>query len=207
MLAPVLGAYKHEHPDVAVSLLVETSDVMLAQLDRGDVDLALGRLTEGHHVDDFDSRPLLDEAQVVVVRAGHPLLASRKLRTWPELAQWPWLLQPPGSPQRARFEAAAREARVQGRLDITETASTRAATTLLEHSDMAILMPASLAGHYGRLGVLRVLQDVPLVAVPPIQLITRRSRVMSPPAQAFVDRVLAQATLTPAGRSSVRRRS
>ena len=207
MLAPVLGAYKHEHPDVAVSLLVETSDVMLAQLDRGDVDLALGRLTEGHHVDDFDSRPLLDEAQVVVVRAGHPLLASRKLRTWPELAQWPWLLQPPGSPQRARFEAAAREAGVQGRLDITETASTRAATTLLEHSDMAILMPASLAGHYGRLGVLRVLQAVPLVAVPPIQLITRRSRVMSPPAQAFVDRVLAQATLTPAGRSSVRRRS
>jgi DNA-binding transcriptional LysR family regulator len=203
----VLGRYKREHPDVAVSLLVETSDVMLAQLDRGEVDLVLGRLTEGHHDDAFDSRPLLDEAQVVVVRAGHPLLASRKQHTWQDLARWPWILQPPGSPQRARFEAAARDAGVQGRLDITETASTVAATTLLEHSDMATVMPASLAGHYGRLGALRVLQAVPPYGVPPIHLITRRQRVMSPPAQAFVARMLAHVPRDgpPAGRT--RRRS
>lgn len=84
---------------------------------------------------------------------------------------------------------------MQGRLDITETASTVAATTLLEHSDRATEMPASLAGHQRRLGVLCVLQAVPLYAVPPIHLITRCSRVMSPPTQAIVDWVLAQATL------------
>lgn len=199
LMAPVLGAYKREHPRVAVSLWVDTSDVMLAQLDRGEVDLVLGRLSEGHHDGRFDSRPLLDEAQVVVVRAGHPLLALRQRCDWAELARWPWLLQPPGSPQRVRFEAAAREAGVQARLDITETASTVAATTLLEHSDMATVMPASLAGHYSRLGVLRVLKSVPVYAVPPVHLLTRRQRVMSPQAQGFADRLLAYSALASSG--------
>jgi DNA-binding transcriptional LysR family regulator len=191
LVAPVLGDYKRAHPRVAVTLLVETSDVMLAQLDRGEVDLVLGRVTEGHHDEAFDSRPLLGEAQVVVVRSGHPLLRVRRALDWAELARWPWILQPPGSPQRARFEAAAREAGVQGRLDITETASTVATTTLLEHSDMAAVMPASLAGHYARLGVLRVLPAAPPFAVPPIHLITRRQRVLSPAALAFMQQVSA----------------
>jgi hypothetical protein len=59
--------------------------------------------------------------------------------------QWPWILQPPGAPQRSRFESALRVAGLHARLDITETASTVATTVLLEASDMAAIMPASLA--------------------------------------------------------------
>jgi DNA-binding transcriptional LysR family regulator len=96
------------------------------------------------------------------------------------------VLQPPGSPQRSRFEAVLREAGLHVRLDITETASTVATTVLLEASDMAAVMPASLAAHYARLGVLQVLPfELPL-QVPPIHLITRRHRVLSPAAEGFV---------------------
>ena len=46
-------------------------------------------------------------------------------------------------------------------------------TALLEISDMAAVMPLSLAQHYARLGLLRVLPlDLP-IHVPPIYLITR----------------------------------
>lgn len=191
LVAPALALYKRQHPAVAVSVVVETSDVMLAQLARGEVDLVLGRLTEGHHDDVFTARALLGEEQVVVVRVGHPLLAADQPITLQELARWPWVLQPPGSPQRSRFEDALREAGVHSRIDITQTASTVATTALLECSEMAAVMPASLAGHYARLGVLQVLPVVLPLRVPAIHLVTRKQRPLSPAAEAFVQQVLA----------------
>jgi len=186
LLAPALVDYQRQHERVAVSVVVDTSDVMLLQLARGEVDLMLGRLTEAHSADDFDAVPLLGEAQVVVVRKGHPLLRRKSPITLHDLVEWPWLLQPPGSPQRSRFEAALRVAGLHARLDITETASTVATTALLEASDMAAIMPASLAAHYGRLGVLQVVPlELPL-EVPPLHLITRRHRELSPAAAGFV---------------------
>ena len=185
LLAPALAEWQRGSPRVAVSVQVDTSDRMLAQLARGEVDLVLGRLSEGFHDDDFDSRELLAEPQVVVLRSGHPLLQAPP-PTLHELARQPWILQPPGSPQRSRFEALLREAGVHTRLDITETASTVATTALLEVSDRLAVMPASLARHYARLGVLAVL-PVPLaLGVPSVHLITRRGRSLSPPALVFV---------------------
>ena len=82
---------------------------MLGLLERGEVDLVLGRPTERHFEDELEIVPLLAERQVAVVRAGHPLL-SKKNPALADLVRWPWVLQPPGSPQRSRFEAALREA-------------------------------------------------------------------------------------------------
>lgn len=186
LLAPALAGYKARHPRVAVSVLVETSDVMLALLERGDVDLVLGRPTEGHFEDELAIEPLLGEDQVAVVRVGHPLLSKRK-PVLADLAKLAWVLQPPGSPQRSRFEGLLREAGLHARLDITETASTVATTVLLEASDMAAIMPASLAAHYARLGVLKVLRLKLPLQVPPIHLITRRHRELSPAAREFIE--------------------
>jgi DNA-binding transcriptional LysR family regulator len=186
LLGPVLAEYKERHPRVAVSVVVETSDVMLALLERGEVDLVLGRPTERHYEDELEIQPLLAEDQVVVARAGHPLLlqATVALR---DLVRWPWVLQPPGAPQRSRFEAALGESGLHVRLDITETASTVATTVLLEASDMLAIMPASLAAHYARLGVLQVVPvELPL-RVPPIHLVMRRQRELSPAAVGFLE--------------------
>jgi DNA-binding transcriptional LysR family regulator len=191
LLAPALAAYKRQHPRVAVSVLVETSDVMLGSLERGEADLVLGRPTEAHTDDELEIRPLLAEPHVVVVRAGHPLLAQAQV-TLADLVRWPWVLQPPGSPQRSRFEAALRESGLHARLDITETASTVATTVLLEASEMAAVMPASLAAHYARLGVLQVVPVALPLQVPSIHLITRRHRELSPAAQGFIEVLGAQ---------------
>ena len=79
------------------------------------------------------------------------------------------------------------------RLDITETASTVATTVLLEASDMLAIMPASLAAHYARLGVLQVVPvELPL-QVPPIHLVMRRQRELSPAALGFLEVLRARA--------------
>ncbi|MEY4751305.1 MAG: hypothetical protein RIQ60_3519 [Pseudomonadota bacterium] len=186
LVAPLVVQFKGRHPGVAVAIEVATSDLMLAQLDQGEVELVFGRLVEGHHDDAYELVPVLAEPQVVVARGDHPLQASTDLPlSLGELARWPWVLQPPGSPQAGRFEAMMREAGVHHRLDITETASTLATTALLDCSDMLAVMPASLAAHYARLGVLTVLPvDLPL-RVPDVHLVWRRGRVWSPAAQAF----------------------
>jgi molybdate transport repressor ModE-like protein len=190
LLAPVLAQFKARHARVAVFIEVATSDVMLIQLGRGEVDLMLGRLLEGHHDDEHEAVPVLDEPQVVVARQDHPLHEAKAL-TMRELGRWPWVVQPPGSPQAGRFTAMMREAGVHRRLDITETASTIATTALLEASDMLAVMPASLAGHYARLGMLRSLPlELPL-RVPDVHLVWRRARELSAPAAAFRDMVLA----------------
>lgn len=186
LLAPMLANYKHDHPRVAVSILVDTSDMMIRQLARGEVDLVLGRLTTGHGEGDYDSSaPLLNEALVVVARASHPL-AGQDSVSFDDLISMEWILQPSGAPQRVRFEAALHEAGVDMHLNITETASTIATTAMLEMSDMLAVMPASLAEHYGRLGVIRVLPvDLP-IRLQPIHLITRQNQTLSPAATQFV---------------------
>jgi DNA-binding transcriptional LysR family regulator len=186
LLGPALAEYKVRHPRVAVSVLVETSDVMLALLERGEVDLVLGRPTGRHFEDELEIEQLLAENQVAVARAGHPLLQARSVAL-ADLVRWPWVLQPPGAPQRSRFESALAEAGLHVRLDITETASTVATTVLLEASDMLAIMPASLAAHYARLGVLQVVPvELPLL-VPPIHLVMRRQRELSPAAAGFLE--------------------
>jgi len=60
-----------------------------------------------------------------------------------------------------------------------------AITALLESSDMAAVMPASQASHYARLGVLRTVPVELPVRVPPICLITREDRALSPAAAQF----------------------
>lgn len=190
LLAPVLADYKRRHPRVAVSVLVETSDAMLERLRGGEVDLVLGRPLESLFGDDLDSRLLLEEPQVVVVRDGHPLLARKRLAL-ADLLAWPWVLQPPGSPQRTRLETALAEAGLAVQLDMIETASTVATTALLAASDRLAIMPASLAAHYGGLAGLKVLK-VPLpLRLPSIHLVTRRRRALPPAAEAFVRELLA----------------
>jgi DNA-binding transcriptional LysR family regulator len=193
-LAPALARFKAQHARVAVAIEVATSDVMLAQLGRGEVEWMLGRLVEDAYDDEHETVPVLDEPQVVVARQTHPLHgAGTPALTLRELARWPWVVQPPGSPQAGRFVAMMRDAGVHRRIDVTETASTVASTALLEASDMLAVMPSSLASHYARLGVLRVLPVTLPLRVPDIQLVWRRGREFSAPAAAFRDLVLAQA--------------
>jgi DNA-binding transcriptional LysR family regulator len=209
--AAALARFKAQHTRVAVTIEVATSDVMLVQLGRAEVELMLGRLVEGHQDDAFDTVPLLDEPQVAVARREHPLLATlgrgadafvhtpareatdEATPTLRDLARWPWVVQPPGSPQASRFMAMMREAGAHRRIDVTETASTVATTALLEASDMLAVMPASLAAHYARLGVLGVLPLALPLRVPDIHLVWCRARELSPAAAAFRDMVLAVA--------------
>src|SRR3546814_15735566 len=104
---------------------------MIRQLARGEVDLVLGRQTEGHGEGDFISAPLVEETQVVVARARHPLPRNSTV-TLADLTGLPWLLQPPGSPHRTRFDATLRDRGPDTRPNINEFASNLLHSAMLE---------------------------------------------------------------------------
>lgn len=195
ILAPALAEFKRRHPGVAVSVEVGTSNFMIERLARGEVDLVLGR-PGGDAPTPAQATVLLDEALVVVARAGHPLREQTGL-AFACLATQAWILQPAGSPQRVRFEAALAQAGHAQHLDVTETASTVATTALLEHSDMIAVMPASLAEHYGRLGAIVVLDTDFSMRVPPIYLLATNEADLSPAASRFAEQLRTLAQVRP----------
>jgi len=194
LMAPAIAWFKSRYPRVEMAIDVATSDQMIPKLERGEVEWMLGRLLEDRDDDRYVVVPILDEPQVVVARTEHPLLSSpRGPLTLAEAARWPWVVQPPGTPQASRFIAMMREAGIHHRIDMTETASSIATTALLEASDMLAVMPQSLAQHYARLGLL---QEIPLplpMQVPLICLVWRRDPPLSAAAQALRDRILSDA--------------
>lgn len=190
LVAPALAEYKSRHPRVTVTVRVDISNIMMTELERGDVDLVFGRLTDAHARGDYALVPLLEEALVVVARHDHPLRSSSFI-TLQDLAAVPWVIQPKGAPQRAYLDAALREAGITRQISMTETVSVVMTTALLEISDMVSVLPASLAEHYGRLGVLCTLPLEMPIRVPAIYMITPQGRPLNTAAAHFRKLVLA----------------
>jgi DNA-binding transcriptional LysR family regulator len=187
LLTRAISAFKAANPQVRLSLQVDTSDLLVPALVRGDLDLVVGRLP-----DQFDRAAVLvepfqdGEPMSVVARPGHPLFAARVV-TLADLRHTTWLLHPAGSPMRRRVEAALRSAHMNEALDIVETASILATTALIEVTDMVSVVPRDVAQHYARYGLLRVVPlELPL-AMANLGVLTRRGRDLPPAARGFAD--------------------
>ncbi|OZI71392.1 LysR family transcriptional regulator [Bordetella genomosp. 12] len=73
---PFLAALKPQAPHIRVALVPVDDKQVHAQLERGDIDLAL--LTPDNTPTDLHARPLFAERYVCVLRADHPAIQGRK---------------------------------------------------------------------------------------------------------------------------------
>ncbi len=193
VLAPALERFKQSHPRVRVGVTVETSDVVMPMLARGDVDVALARLPDRAAPEDIDAQLLRRDRQVVACGIDDPLARRRRLAL-SDLAGRTWVLQPPGSPQRERMESVLREAGLSEPIDVVETSSIIANTALLQPLRALTVLPESVARYYAARQALRVLPLGLGLDVPALRLMTRKRRPLSPAAVAFIDLVRAQAS-------------
>lgn len=176
-------AFKAENPLVRISLDVGTSDILLPALLRGDLDLVLGRIPDQLKNQDLEI-VFLDtgEHMSVIARPGHAL-ASKKKVALSDLFDLTWILHPIGSPIRLRIENALMIAKMTSKLDIFETASILATTSMIESSDMISVVPHDVAQHYAKYGMVKILPvELPVLMVNP-GIITRKSKTLSPSVQ------------------------
>lgn len=154
---------------------------MAAALQRGEVDLVVGRAgsdlpSEGLRFEAFYAEPMR-----VVARAGHPLARRRALKL-ARLAEWPWIFPTPGTAFRNRLEAAFRQGGVEAPLCIVESVSILTNTMLVQETDMLGVLPRDVAEHYARVGMVRILSVKLPAPSGPVGVITAAGRPLPPAA-------------------------
>ena len=202
--APVLlprsiARLKVQRPGIRVSVTEGTHELLIAALLRGDLDVTLGRVTGESGSANLNFEVLYEEDFRVVCGTAHPLVRRRKLKL-DDLVDQPWILPPAGLPIRQRLDALF--ARAIGRVpdDVTESVSLLTNQTLLQEAPFLGVLPAGVAGHYERLGLLKML-PVPVSGLrPPVAVITRKESPLSPAAIGLIDTLRVAARELRAGR-------
>jgi DNA-binding transcriptional LysR family regulator len=185
LLTQGLARFKTGHPRVRITLQVDTSDLLMPALLRGDLDVVLGRLPDQFYDEDLEVEQLEGEPMSVVARPGHPLFNVSPV-TLDHLLTQTWILHPLGSPMRRRVEQALQQANQLAPPDIVETSSILATTSLLEASDMISVVPLDVAQHYANHGLVAILPVGLPISMASLGIITRKKKQLSPAVKGFL---------------------
>ncbi|MEO8486318.1 MAG: LysR family transcriptional regulator [Betaproteobacteria bacterium] len=189
-IAPAIGALRAAHPRVRVYALVNTGEVLVDALRRGELDVAVTPRPPDDDLAGLETRALADEALTIVARSGHPL-ARRRSIALARLGALPWIVPPAGGPLRRDFDALHAAAGVRPPTDLIETVSIVATLALLQSSDAVSLLPEGLARHYETPGLLARLAARLPGAGTRYEVMTRANRALAPVAQAIVAALVA----------------
>jgi len=185
LLPPTIAAVKQAHPNLRITIQIESSNVLLEQLYRGTLDVMIGRLSEEHDTDDLRYESIADEPVCAVARPAHPLFGTSPL-LFTDLLAYGWIVPPVGSVMRHKFDLMFQELDLQQLSDRIETSSLLFLTKMMQDSDMVSIMATDVARYYADHGLLRILPvDLPC-ELEPFGFITRRDKPLSPAAQVLL---------------------
>jgi DNA-binding transcriptional LysR family regulator len=185
LLTPAIRAVRAGRPGLRIYALVNASEVLVAALRQGTLDVAIGPRPPDDALADILTAPLADEPLTIVARAGHPLTRKRRVEL-SALAGATWILPPPGSPLRRDIDAAHAAQGLRPPAELIETVSIVATLALLQESDAVSVLPVDLARHYEAPRMLSRLRVALPRAGTRYELMTRANRQLAPAAQAFV---------------------
>lgn len=181
LLPPTVAAVKQAHPNLQITIQIEPSNVLIERLNRGTLDILVGRLSPEHDKADLRYEVVTDEPVCAVARPGHPLLTAAKL-TLEEILDFGWIVPPSGSVLRHRFDLMFQEMDLQQPTNSVETSSLLFITKMMQQSDMVSVMSTDVARYYAAHGLLSILPLVLPCEMEPFGFITRRDRLLSPAA-------------------------
>jgi DNA-binding transcriptional LysR family regulator len=183
MVPVAISRVKERHPHLQIWLQVETSDVMLPLVAQGKLDIMIGRVLErqGQFADAVRYEQLADEPLCIVARPGHPMESASGL-TLRDIVDASWVLHPPGSVLRHRFDLMFSQIGLNPPQNVTNTNNFLAISSLLLQSDMLAVVPEEVARQYEVFGVLRRLAIELPYRMDAFGIITRQTQLLSPAA-------------------------
>jgi len=150
LVPDAIARYMRLQPDIQIGLREGTMDELLSQLERVQVDVAVGRLSGSNPPPGLQYELLYVEPIVLVARPGHPLTRKRSL-TWQQAFDYPWIVWPVGTPIRSNLETGLAEIGLTPPPYAVESASMLANISLLRDSDLLLAASAHVADHFVRL--------------------------------------------------------
>lgn len=192
LLSKAIAATREALPTLSIQVSIDTSDRLLERLERGEVDIVVGRLSTGQSRREYRQDLLEDEALALVVCAGHPLTRRRRVQLQ-DLADMAWVLQPAGSPIRDLLEREFRLANMDRPSGLIETAAIFTTANLVQHGDHVGVLPLAVARSFADHGMLAILPVSLQGQMEPYGTILRRGRPVSAAAHQFLTRIHALA--------------
>lgn len=192
LLPRAIARVKAKAPLLRIGVQMETSKVLLDQLQRGGLDFMIGRIIEEGGGAGLHYEELSEEPACAVARIGHPLLSRADL-SLADLATQPWILPPPGSVLRHRWEQMFRRAAIDPPADAVDTTALLVITALLQQTDALHVMPVEVARYYASLQALAILPIELPCSMDAFGIITREGHLLSPGARALLHEVRAVA--------------
>lgn len=156
LLAPSISALREALPGWTVRLSIDSSERLLEGLERGVMDIVIGRPHARFSNRDFEYRELATEQLALVVSPGHRLAGRRRV-TLKDLSAESWVLPPRDLAVRQLIDREFQLARQDVPLACIETPSLYATLCLVAdgHHVAAMSMPeARLLERHGMLSVL-----------------------------------------------------
>lgn len=183
-LTDALLGLKARFPLLAMEIAVDTSDRLLQQLREGVLEVVIGRPL-GQSAADCAFRELDGEGLVIVV-AGHHPLACRRTVAFAELLDFPWVVQPPGSPMRDVIEREFRDHHAVLPKGLIETGSFLTTINLILKSELVSVVPEAVARRDADHGLLQILPYRMRHKLETYGSLVRRDRPLSVPAEHFL---------------------
>ncbi len=160
-LSSALLETKSIYPLLSVEVVIDTSDRLIELLRDGTLDIVIGRLPKdaGPAGQECVFRPIGEEEVSIVAAPDHPLVNLSKNTPAPfeSLMDYPWILQPQGSPSREVIEEEFVSHHVAMPTGFIETSSLLFTSTLLKRGNMLAVAPRSIAVQYEETGSLRII--------------------------------------------------
>ena len=188
LLPRAISRIKLQAPKLRIGVHMESSKVLLDMLQRGKLDFMIGRIVEEEGASGLHYEELTVEPACAVARVGHPLLKADNLKL-ADLAHQPWILPPPGSVLRHRWELMFRRAALEPPGNVVDTTALLLITALLQQTDSLHVMPVEVARYYASLKVLSILPIELPCHMDAFGIITREGHLMSPGARQLLHEV------------------
>jgi DNA-binding transcriptional LysR family regulator len=186
-LAPAaIVLLKQQHPRIRVGIEIDNSAVLVGLLLKGELDIALARISDAHGADELIFEALAGETHHVIARAAHPLAGKRHLGL-ADLADQAWILPPSGSLLRDRIDSMFVHRGLGPPRNLVETTSIPVIISLLQKTDMVAALQEVNVQPYCKAGLLAVLPLNLGVQMEPFGIITRRNHQMSPSSEAMLE--------------------
>ena len=187
LVLPVVRSLERSEPNLRVTIEVDSSDRLAADLLAGELDLYLGRVPDRLDPASFDLVPIGPEPLSLIVSRDHPLGGNPCDLS--DCLAHDWVMQPPGTVLRATVERYLLDRGLVLPASVISTGSLMLTLAFVMHSPAVGVLSTSAARLFeaeNRGPVLR-LPVAPDLAVTPYAIVTLRGREPTAAARVFLN--------------------
>jgi DNA-binding transcriptional LysR family regulator len=200
LVAPAIAKLRTTHPEIELTVKIDTSGVLARDLVASRLDFILARAPDDLDPRLFDYHTIGLEEACLIVRRSHPL-SGRGPISIDALGAYEWVIQPRGTPLRRAVETMFLAANVRMPERLSNTSSLMLTMVLVAKSDAIAPMSIEAAKFLAEGSGERPIEILPTerpIVVQPYGLLAARNRVLPPAAQTVYDVIKAEATNRPA---------